>query len=336
MWTIDEIRRIDLELTSVCNGRCPFCARYLWQVPPRANLDYDVLTKNLTLDFIRQLNYLTICGNFGDVVFYKPFLKVLEHIKKANNKNLVFQLATTAVGHKPEYWEKVANLLSFSKGAYCIFAFDGLQDTHEKYRINIKWEPAMRNMKAFINAGGRAVWQFILFKHNEHQIYEAEKMAKELGCVNFKVKTSRIYNDEFETPTILPVETRCEMPDKQKITCNELIKRKSVYICSDGIVMPCGYSDHRKYVPGKKLETLWQGDMKWIMAFHKWKDTLNLYKHSLEDVLKSPFFEFIWNNYQDSKYCNHMCKTDWGDEIWYGGTKALEEYFEKDNHSIGS
>ena len=90
MWNIDEIRRIDLELNSVCNGRCPFCARYLWQVPPRENLDYDVLTKNLTLDFIRQLNYLTICGNFGDVVFYKPFLRVLEHIKKANNKSLVF------------------------------------------------------------------------------------------------------------------------------------------------------------------------------------------------------------------------------------------------------
>jgi len=334
MWNIDEIRRIDLELTSVCNGRCPYCARYLWRVPSRANLDYDVLTRNLTIDFLRQIHTLTICGNFGDNVFYRRFLDVLEHIRKSENEKLLFQVATTGIGHKPEYWKKVAELLSFSKRSHVIFSFDGLEDTHEIYRKNIKWGPAMRNMKAFIDAGGRAFWQFILFKHNEHQIYEAEKIAKEIGCVVFKIKTSRIYDDVYERPTIIPVQTRTEMPDKQEITCNELIKRKSVYICSDGTVMPCGYMDPRKYIEGRKLETLWQGDRDLILNYHKYRKHQNLYTSSLEECLKSPFFEFIWNNYKRLKFCNKMCKTDWKDEIWYGGTKQVEGYFEENSNCL--
>ncbi|OUU18532.1 MAG: hypothetical protein CBC05_02290 [Crocinitomicaceae bacterium TMED45] len=48
----------------------------------------------------------------------------------------------------------------------------------------------MANVEAFINAGGRARWQFITFNHNSHQLQKAKDMAKELGFSEFIEKMS--------------------------------------------------------------------------------------------------------------------------------------------------
>ena len=43
----------------------------------------------------------------------------------------------------------------------------------------------MANAKAFIEAGGKARWKMIVFKHNEHQIDEAKLLAKDMGFWEF-------------------------------------------------------------------------------------------------------------------------------------------------------
>ena len=40
-------------------------------------------------------------------------------------------------------------------------------------------------MRAFINAGGRARWDFLIFAHNEHQVDEAEALATKWGFKSF-------------------------------------------------------------------------------------------------------------------------------------------------------
>jgi sulfatase maturation enzyme AslB (radical SAM superfamily) len=71
------------------------------------------------------------------------------------------------------------------------FALDGLKDTHSLYRMGSDYDTVVKNMKTFIDAGGRATWKFIVFKHNEHQVDEASKLARELGCVTFTVVEQR-------------------------------------------------------------------------------------------------------------------------------------------------
>ena len=39
----------------------------------------------------------------------------------------------------------------------------------------------MNAMKWYIKAGGVARWEFLVFKHNQHQIEEARQLANELG-----------------------------------------------------------------------------------------------------------------------------------------------------------
>jgi hypothetical protein len=46
----------------------------------------------------------------------------------------------------------------------------------------------MANVKAFIDAGGNAVWEYLIFEHNEHQVEQARQMSKDLGFVIFVPK----------------------------------------------------------------------------------------------------------------------------------------------------
>ena len=54
----------------------------------------------------------------------------------------------------------------------------------------------MQNAKTYISAGGVAEWKYIIFKHNEHQVNEAEKLANGMGFAKFiKEPSVRHYLD---------------------------------------------------------------------------------------------------------------------------------------------
>ena len=43
----------------------------------------------------------------------------------------------------------------------------------------------MENVDAFIGNGGSAFWEYLVFKHNQHQIEEARLLSKKLGFKKF-------------------------------------------------------------------------------------------------------------------------------------------------------
>jgi hypothetical protein len=69
----------------------------------------------------------------------------------------------------------------------------------------------MRSAETFIEAGGRAEWDFLVFKHNEHQVESARKLAQDMGFKEFFVrKTGRFLGSgELETSD------RFDVRDKQ-------------------------------------------------------------------------------------------------------------------------
>jgi hypothetical protein len=53
----------------------------------------------------------------------------------------------------------------------------------------------MRNVDAFIAAGGNAEWDFLVFRHNEHQVDAARALALGMGFTLFNAKaTSRFFD----------------------------------------------------------------------------------------------------------------------------------------------
>ena len=95
---------------------------------------------------------------------------------------------TNAGAQKEEWWQRLAKI--YGRMGSVIFSVDGLEDTNHLYRQNVNWEIVERSMRAFVNAGGRARWDFLIFEHNQHQVEQAKALANEIGFEKFTEKKS--------------------------------------------------------------------------------------------------------------------------------------------------
>jgi MoaA/NifB/PqqE/SkfB family radical SAM enzyme len=107
---------------------------------------------------------------------------------QSHNPNISIDICTNGGVQKPNWWIEIGKLLK-QKGKV-VFAIDGLEDTNHIYRINVKWDKILENIKAYISTGASAEWQFIPFKHNDHQVDECRALSKELGFNKFFIKPS--------------------------------------------------------------------------------------------------------------------------------------------------
>jgi MoaA/NifB/PqqE/SkfB family radical SAM enzyme len=138
-------------------------------------------------DFIAQLNTMYMCGNLGDPIVAKDTLEIFKYFRE-HNKKMWLSMNTNAGAKSADWWRQLATV--FGRMGAVIFSVDGLKDTNHLYRQGVVWNNVERNMRAFIDAGGRARWDFLIFKHNEHQVEEAESLANEWGCEKFIKKKS--------------------------------------------------------------------------------------------------------------------------------------------------
>ena len=122
----------------------------------------------------------------GDPCAAPNFIDVCEIFRK-RNPNLIISVSTNGGLRTKEFWKKLAEVLG-DKGRV-VFALDGLKDTNHIYRVNVDFDKVIANATTFIKNGGNAEWQFISFKHNQHQVDEARELSKQLGFKQFFVST---------------------------------------------------------------------------------------------------------------------------------------------------
>jgi MoaA/NifB/PqqE/SkfB family radical SAM enzyme len=128
-----------------------------------------------------------MCGNHGDPMMAPEAVEILKWLKEINPK-IRLAMNTNGGARRPTWWAELAKVID-----HVTFSVDGLEDTNHLYRQGVTWERVEANMHAFCRAGGNAKWEFLVFKHNEHQIEEAELWAKALGVKTFSVKKSGRY-----------------------------------------------------------------------------------------------------------------------------------------------
>ena len=184
-----------IELTNACNAACPMCVRTYNNSPlTRPDLEIGQISleqfkKYFPPEIIKKCNLILFCGVHGDPCTAKDMLEICKYINKVS-RNTAVRVNTNGGMRKPEWWAELGKLFSEhprSSGNYwCVtFSIDGLEDTNHLYRRNVKWNAVMDNVSAFINAGGTAMWDYLIFKHNEHQIYQAKDLATKLGFNEF-------------------------------------------------------------------------------------------------------------------------------------------------------
>ena len=190
MYNYADIKTIHLEITQNCQAACPMCDRNMngEGINPHINLDELSLKDCMDIfppKFIGQLDTMYMCGNLGDPIIAKDTLEVFDYFRQ-NNSTMWLSMNTNAGAKNVEWWKKLAKTIG-KKGAV-IFSVDGLSDTNHLYRQNVVWNNVERNMRAFIEAGGRARWDFLIFEHNQHQVEEAQHLANKWGCEKFVAK----------------------------------------------------------------------------------------------------------------------------------------------------
>ena len=191
LYHYNDIKTVHLEVTERCNASCPMCARNIngGETNPwihDAELSLEDIKKIFPNEFIQQLNHIYMCGNFGDPIVAKDTLEIFRHFRSVNS-DILLSMNTNGSARQEDWWTELASVLN--KG-YVIFSIDGLEDTNHLYRKGTNFERIIKNAKAFIDAGGRAVWEYIVFAHNEHQVEEARNLADKLGFEKFQVKKS--------------------------------------------------------------------------------------------------------------------------------------------------
>jgi sulfatase maturation enzyme AslB (radical SAM superfamily) len=207
--SVETLRSVMLDYTTRCNALCLRCARntdgkYINKNMPLENMPWAVFEKFFTetINYIERIDY---CGSFGDPILHPDLIRGIEWLRRTddparrrelNRDPLYIEVATNGGVNKPAWWAELATALGSQNAV--VFGIDGLEDTNDLYRRQVIWKRLMENVEAFISAGGHAVWQFILFEHNEHQVHLAEELAQRMGFKRFFVIDN--YNKSTKGP----------------------------------------------------------------------------------------------------------------------------------------
>lgn len=332
MYKMNEITAIHLEVTSKCQAKCPMCARNLQggRLNPMVVLDEVTLNQVkqwFSKEFISQLNKLNVCGNLGDPIVAKDTLEIFRYFRTIND-SMMLVMHTNGSGRNKRWWTELASL-----GVYVIFGIDGLEDTHSLYRINTHWNMIIENAKNFIQAGGRARWDMIVFQHNEHQVEDCRQLSKDLGFEDFTVKhTSRfrnnklhVLNDEGKTINILyPTSHSHKMISKVLAAKEEVLptihckakKDQQIYVSATGLVSPCCWIDVSYDPP------MAESRYNYLDTIGYWP---SLHEQTIKEIFDSGYFEKVeaaWSTC-GLKICSKQCGSfDRLNEQWVERNKS--------------
>ena len=209
MWANEgNIGRLQLEITNYCNAACPQCERnYMIQLQNENDearrewntVDYDVELNNTYLsigdikktflpDRWTHLDEIVFCGNVDEPVINPDVIEIIKHFYHLDNKDKDIWVHVNGGSRNESFWNELGELSKeLNNRLTVIFGIDGDEETNHLYRRNVDWKTLQRNWRAYISAGGRAAWQFIIFKWNQHQIDNIKKLSESEGFVRFGI-----------------------------------------------------------------------------------------------------------------------------------------------------
>ena len=232
IFRFQNVKIIHFEPTTNCNAACPQCLRTRTEFEPN-ELSLDDVKTLFTPDVLLQLEKIYMCGNYGDPASARQTIEMYEYFKYVN-PNIIIGMNTNGGIRYPEWWARLAKVMDGEKD-YVVFSIDGLEDTNHMYRKNVAWNLVMSNVTAFIEAGGSAHWDMLVYKHNEHQVDACEQLAREMGFTWFRAKVSkRPFTNRIE----MPVHWQQAEYESGSIACHAL-EEQSIYIDAQGRVSPC-------------------------------------------------------------------------------------------------
>lgn len=260
-----------VEPTTSCNLRCPQCPSGLRSFT-RETGSLELETYKTIIDQLyRTSGYITLYFQ-GEPYLNKNFNAIV---------NYAFQKKMyTATSSNAHYFtkENAENVIKSGLDRL-IISIDGIdQETYSKYRIGGSIDKVIKGTQALVEAKKNLksktphiIWQFIVFRHNEHQLEDIKKMAAEVDVDELSIKTAQIY--EFETGNdLIPTNenySRYKKDENGYRFKNKLLNHcwklwSSCVFTWNGQVVPCCFDKDAHYQLGsinsKSFKEIWQGD----------------------------------------------------------------------------
>jgi radical SAM protein with 4Fe4S-binding SPASM domain len=260
---------LSIEPTTSCNLRCPECPSGLRSFTRNTGMLDQLLFEKIIDEASPFLSYLT---------FYfqgEPFLNTnfLSMVKYAHQKNIVTATSTNA--HFLS--SKLAEETVISGLDKLIISLDGVsQESYVKYRIGGSLDKVIEGTKNMVEAKRKLksntphlVFQFLVVRHNEHEINDAMALTKELGVDEIVFKTAQVYDYENGND-LIPTNPKYARYVKNNfgkyVLKNELENScwrmwSSSVITWDGKMVPCCFDKDAHHQLGdlthSKLKDVW-------------------------------------------------------------------------------
>jgi len=258
---------LHVESTSRCNAWCPFCPRNNQGYGLVENLipqDLEIEKLTQTIKHFPKLHTVQLCGNLGDPLAAKNIDDQINAILSFKNIKHV-QIHTNGSLRSKSWWRDIVQKTK-NIDLTVWFAIDGNETNHTLYRQGTNYHNIIENAREFINAGGQAIWQFILFEHNKNDVPECYNLSQSLGFRDFKLiknvrSDSKSYH--YQTGEELAIKNYKSTHTVDKNIQKMIVQEKncmhlsypSIYLNAKGQIKPCCYMDQQSITPNDIIES---------------------------------------------------------------------------------
>lgn len=159
-----EIIRIELELTSACNLKCPLCIREVMNLPKKPSYRplKDIVTQ---LDSYTNLRHLTIAGAVAEPTLYPELFDLIKYLKR---RNIEIELYINGDTKDDLYYKKLGLVCRGMAGGIYFTVCGSTQALHEKYRIGSQLDRVLNRLEITDKfSGGLGVLTWIVFNYNQ-------------------------------------------------------------------------------------------------------------------------------------------------------------------------
>ena len=266
---------INSEPTNTCMLHCPFCPT--GKSNSRKNGYADPKIFENVIHELAPYTYLITFHGWGEPLLHKDLPGLID---LAHRHRICTVLTTNGLLLNKE----TAKNLICSKLDIVYISIDGAtEETYRQYRVGGSLKKVLSNIENLVALKKEKKstipfieWQFIVFRHNQHEIKKAKKLAKKLGI------DSIVFLPAYtEDPAYEPSDPQFRLPQFSPLTkpsdCKHLWSTLSVHW--DGTVVPCcnDYTGNTTYGNAKQFS------MKEIWNNTKFKASRSMVKSGIAD-----------------------------------------------------
>ena len=175
-------KMITIDPTNHCNLQCPLCPTGEGDTSVEYGLFKLEKYKKVVDIFSKWAQNIQLFP-WGEPILNKSLVEMIRYTSQQPHKIRTI----TTVNLNATNDEQIKGLLTSNLSALHVSIDEITQEVYEKYRVGGNLETVLNNLKKLIaakklyNSSTKVQWDFIVMKHNEHQIEEAKKMASDFG-----------------------------------------------------------------------------------------------------------------------------------------------------------